>query len=352
MASLWCFCPCVYKWDFSNLRVPETNRAFCELLRIDNLSNYVKGGGDTIRWRLLFPVIWHDLRLPPMTFLAVPFVFCALFILYSAQLVYERTKSYLWALLAGALAATSSPVIVSSGFLAYFDSALLFCIVAASFLKRNVFLWVVAALAPWIDERFIFALPVIAWIQWNLRADLSPREFFDRVLAPLWLGVVIYVIIRMVACATGVDTITGGYISHLLKDPHDPVKLLWGWWDSLRWGWLFVIASIVFSPGLKRLYALTLIPISLTVLMLSSGDYSRSMGVAFPMVLLGMVGLFNLLSRRKNLILLVLVTLLALANFITPAHHSFRAYRIDLLPLWKQWSDQEIMRGMASQRGW
>jgi len=43
---------------------------------------------------------------------------------------------------------------------------------------------------------------------------------------------------------------------------------------------------------------------------------------------------------------------IALLNFFTPAHHSFRAYQIDIMPFWRQWNQVEILKSLVAQRGW
>ena len=78
-------------------------------------------------------------------------------------------------ILATLLFATLPWFFVSSGWLGYFDSWYVLGLVAAAFVPSRWVLGAVAVLTPWVDERFLLALPVILLIR-----EASLQRMEDR----------------------------------------------------------------------------------------------------------------------------------------------------------------------------
>lgn len=328
LASILFFAPRYFLWTTPSFYTPETNRAICELARFDNLSIIVPGQGDTIRWRLLFPVFVYLFRFPPIIFFALPFVMCAVLLFYVAQLTYRETGRYRWSLVASALVATSAPIFISTGFLAYFDSALALGIVAAAFTRRQISVGLIAGLTVWIDERFIFALPIIAWVQW------MRTKKFSSVIS-LLVGIAPYLAVRLLFYFSNRDIQTQNLLGTLFSGRHDLTRLFLGYWDAFRGGWVCIAAAFIFASGLKRIWGLTLFLAATLSAMLCNGDYSRSTAIAIPLVLFG---LYEWVRREPNNQpnkpwlnkVSIPVFSLALLNYLTPAYHAFRAFHMQI----------------------
>lgn len=323
------FCPRFYLWDpLGSANLPESNRAFYSLVQLQ-YSPFVKipdYGNQVLEWRLLFPVIGHYLHLHWTIFFALAHISTLLLLIYAAHLVYSRTSSWAAAAVGTALTATSAAFFVSTGFLGYFDSALILALCISCFSSRPVTLWAAATLAPWVDERFIFALPIIFWCQW-MRAQ-SFQGAFKKML-PILLGIAPYLFLRVLALVFNTD-----HSQTLFRDvTHDAHLRFWpiflGLWDALRWGWVAAVLPILAAPRGPKVFALTLIPLALFGLLVCAGDYSRSMAIALPLMLYGLIVFWN----QKSLQTQALLTGLAVLNFVMPAYHSFRAFHFPIFPL-------------------
>src|SRR5262249_12061976 len=147
--------------DFIAHRAPEYGRANALLAQIaapgeKNFDPMHR----VIAWRVLFPVIWHVAHLPPKSLLAMPHVGFVAALWLVALPTYRLFSGWLSAALVTLLFAPLPWFFVSTGWLGYFDSWLVLGLVAAAFVQSR---WVLAAaclLTPWIDERFVLALPL------------------------------------------------------------------------------------------------------------------------------------------------------------------------------------------------
>ena len=332
LLSFLIFCPRFYLWDpLGSPDFPECNRGFYAFIQLH--SPFIKipdSGNEVMQWRLLMPVVGHLLHIHWILYFALPHLCALAAIIAAAYLAQKATNGKLWPGIAAAvLTGTSAMFFVSTGFLGYFDSALALAILAAAFARRNVTVWAAAALGPWIDERFIFALPIILWCQWRQEREEKNWKNFFKKFSVLILGVAPYLILRALSLWLGTD-FSRLFFHHMATGfVHDPWRILQAVWDTLRWGWLAVIVAIVVTPGLKRLWALTVIPMSLTYLIFCAGDYTRSIAIVLPMMLAGIIELGQQKSRKALWLLMAAVAL----NLATPAYHSFRAFHFRIYPL-------------------
>ena len=385
--SLVVFCPRYYLWDIGgDPDFAENNRVTPELIQIADPQVRLWDGVRYLEWRVLFPVIAHYTQMPLKLFFSLPFLFSLLLVFYTSHLVYRRSSSLVLCITAAALTATSATFFNSTGFLGYFDSALMLCVLTASFSRSNITVFAAAALGPWVDDRFIFALPIIFFCQWcqftgiTGKTSAQPPEsssntfikasitntsrtigqktwqklfsfskFLKNIhLLPLILGVAPYLFLRIFSTLTNSDD-SGSFFATLAQNPHDIDRLILGVWDGLRWGWVFVVLALLCangSHGLQRVFGITIIPLSFAFLLVCAGDYSRSTATALPLMVLGLINIPLLKKSPFGAIVLLIGAL----NFFSPAYHSFRAFYMKIYPLPIQTETAKILEKMKEQK--
>ena len=243
-----------------------------------------------IQWRLLFPVIGHELNLSPPLFFGLSFVGCLLVLAHLAGLL--RGAGFAWSETAFALVAlgAASWFFTSTGWLGYFDSWLALGLLLAAFAARRWVVWLVCLLAPWADERFVAAAPLALLCRSLWRNEQF--KFKPDALVPITLlAVFLFVRLGLLATISDGGATVGGYLGsrNYLDAPFPRIAL--GVWEGLRAGWVFAFAA-VFLLWEKRLRALVLGGALLVLLVLglaTAQDYGRSMTMLLPAAVLGLL---------------------------------------------------------------
>jgi hypothetical protein len=331
--SLVFFCPNFWLWRGVGLPVsdllkcPELHRAYFLLPQLahpwSHLPDIETSNNVVIEWRLLFPVLGHYLGMPPTFFFALPHLGCLATLILVAGLLYKRAGRFPVVFSGTLLAATSSWFFVSTAWLGYADSWLIFALVLASYAHSPRTLFVTALLAPWVDERFILSLPLCL----GLRLLMAPKsipitwKFIAPYAAALIGGVVPYLVIRLGSELMGIRHTTADYFSKGFVHDVPIGRLFFGLWEGLRVGWIVVAAFFVLAlPNRKnrwRISAAIGILFSLTLNLRAAGDLSRSASVAVP----ALVGGILLTAQDWPKLILWSLPLLGLANLLLPAEH-------------------------------
>lgn len=345
LISTMLFAPRFQWWDSYNL--PETDRAYDTLRQLENpwapVPNYVSR---VIEWRLLFPLIGHALGLTPATFLKLPVLGCLLTLTYIAYIARRAGLPRVHALAVTILAAFSPWYIVSTGWLAYFDSWLVLCLLIACFSTHSALLAIASLAGPWIDERFVIALPVIFTVRWYWQDKLSmSRTQLVRTLALIAGVAAIYPIVRVFSWSGGSDQVTSPYISdhvRLIQSVHSSTFAT-GWWMGHRVSWIaffyFLFDLTHRDPKHIRWFVISgLIGISIALLLIA-GDMQRSLEVLFPAVFAGWLRLVIQYPQRAGVILAVSIVL----SGLLPASH---VLWLETYPI--QRFDQEMQRSAVS----
>ncbi len=206
------FCPRFNYWPGLYIGAampdPEFDRAISSLAQLEHPWAPVDAPfHKVIRWRLLLPLLWHYARLPTWLYLLVPQIGCVLTLWLVATLAFERSANWPWTGITTILFAALPWFFVSSGWLTYFDSWCVLGLLTASFVPSRILLALACLLTPWIDERFVLALPVIA---------LTRFAVFDRTadLAILFAASVPYPMIRAVAYLAGERVAHEYFVDH------------------------------------------------------------------------------------------------------------------------------------------
>ena len=198
---------------------------------------------------------------------------------------------YVW--LATVLFACLPWYFVSSGWLAYFDSWLVMGLVVVAFVPARWALAAACLLEPWIDERFVLALPTCFLVR---AAALQYVEGRTRRSLIIDLGMaagltIPYVAMRLIFWSRG-DEVTNFYLrTHAeLLPVIEGYRYLAGLWSGFRAGWILVVAAVYFyarrAPWYWTLaFASSVVAMAVGGLFIAA-DMSRTMTVLVPVFLL------------------------------------------------------------------
>jgi tetratricopeptide (TPR) repeat protein len=331
--SLIFFCPDFWLWRGVGLPVPDLltcpnlHRAYFLLLQLAHPWSHIPGieasNNIVIEWRLLFPVLGHYLGMSPTLFFTLPHAGCVATLLLVAYILRKKTGRFLVVLSGTLLAATGSWFFVSTSWLGYSDSWLIFALVLVSFADSPKALFVTALLAPWVDERFVLSLPLCLGVRVLMAPPSTPITW--KFLAPHALalvgGVAPYLGIRLGAELMGIRHTTAGYFLKGFVYDVPARRLLLGFWQGLRAGW--IMAAIFFARAWLNqrnrwhLVATAGILLSFAVNLRAAGDLSRSASVAVP----ALIGGILLAAQAWPRLALWSLPLLGLANLLLPAEH-------------------------------
>jgi tetratricopeptide (TPR) repeat protein len=310
--------------DSAEHHPPEFNRAIDTLRQLDHpFVPITNPTNRVINWRLLFPILGHYLRLPHWAFLGLPALGCLLVLGYVAHLVRRESGTRWAALAASALTGTTSWFFVSTGWLAYFDSWYVLGLLVAAFGRSKVATGLACLLTPWVDERFVLALPLVVVVRGISSGGIekgSSAQFrsealrFFALMAP-------YCAVRLVALATGQDEGSAFHLRVYLATVHSAREVAYGLWSGLRWLWVFVAVApaVLISKGRAAQAGVLLLAVAATVAanVPLATDLSRSASTTVPAAVLGIV---LLVRARPSLAGWLLAAALAL-NLLTPARH-------------------------------
>jgi len=344
------FTPRVVTWRSLQLPqrmpFPEVHRAYDTRFQLqdpwapaDSASNAV------IAWRLLFPLIWYCLSLPYWLYLVVPFVGCVLVLWLVAWIVQQRWQDWPQTFMATALFAALPWYFVSTGWLSYFDSWLVLGLLIVSFIESRVWVIVVCLLAPWIDERFVFALPIAVAVRALALRRIEQRAWRElgMDLAVMIIASIPYPAIRAVAWSAG-DPDSTSYVQKYWHDLQEvPLsRLLEGWWSGFRFSWLMIAAAIYFTVqrvGAKwgAAFAALVILSSIGALMIAA-DMSRTLTIECTVMLLGILLWREGEPARFRYALPIILA----ANLLFPAEHVLWPFKVPIRYLYTQidaWRD-------------
>ncbi len=292
-----------------------------------------------LQWRLLFPGVGHLLHVPPVVLLAMPYVGAVLAIgalLYFARRDgVGRPAAVCGAVLLGA----SGWFFASTGWLGYFDSWLVVAMLFTSHARSRGWVWLSCLLGPWIDERFIIALPLALATRWlRCRNVAEPGDAATQLESAriMWgaaaLGVA-FVVLRF-SLAGGTESL--GFAEYVSQQQTFRVGVgrhLLGAAAGLRFGWVLVaVAAVIIWQTQPRRFAWSLIGVLVATMTLSAliaNDLSRSPSMLLPVALLGLVW-----ATARGLAPLKILIPLSLAALALPAQHVVTDFTlpIDRLP--------------------
>jgi tetratricopeptide (TPR) repeat protein len=313
---------------------PALNRAEDILRQLAHpLAAGASANNRVIEWRLLFPILGHALALPAWFYLALPHLGCLLVLIFLARLLLRHGLGAGEAFAATTLAATCSWFFVSMAWLGYFDSWYILALLLTVFTRRGVMLAAILA-APWIDERFVLALPLALVLRDRyLAATAGPRPGSERwrEAGACAMALLPWIAVRLGAYLSRHDAVTAAYVQGMTPGANGPFYAA-GLWQGLRWAWVPVLAWLGLEwRRSRRTGALLLAALALTlaVNLFAANDLSRSVSTAVPALAMGVLLLHLRLARRLRPLLFGACAL----NLLFPAKHVVSSWTEDISPL-------------------
>lgn len=272
-------------------------------------------------WRLAPVILAKTLGLHGHRSFVVPWLGLFALLAASAALARRRGLDATTAALLTALVATTAAATTVTGWLGMNDAWFALALLAVAWMPGPTALVLACALGPWIDERFLFALPLALWLRLH---DAQRREKTAVTLTSATACVLAYAGVRL-ANPFAFDTGAMPKYWHIITDHGVKNWLPWvslGWFMSLRTAWVLVAAALVTPATLfpRRLdwIGLGLMLASGGVVTVLASDSGRTPTMFFPLLLLGALRLTEthgaVVTRRLLLVLLA-------ANLLLPAMH-------------------------------
>jgi hypothetical protein len=328
--TLVVFTPRFVNWRA--LDIPELERTCAEVHRAadslrqldDPWAPIGHPSNNVIAWRLLFPVVWHYLKLPHWTYLALPWVGCVLVLWFVAGIADRELRSWWQTWMVTTLFAALPWFFVSTGWLAYFDSWLVLGILIAAFVRSRWAVGLACLLTPWVDERFVMALPLVVAVR-AMALNWFEEQDWRSILGDL--GVIVAATIpcpavRVVSWLQGDPESTAYVRSHWEQAPSIPVaRYAQGLWSGFRAAWIMIAAAIWFvcrRAGLFRgaVFGFLVAASAIGGLFIAA-DMSRTLMIETPVALLGMLLWHHGHIRSFRCALPAILA----ANLLLPASH-------------------------------
>jgi hypothetical protein len=332
------FAPRFEHWPWLDLdpaehHPPEFNRAIDTLRQLDNPFVAITNPTNrVINWRLLFPILGHYLHLPRLVFLGFPTAGCLIVLGYVAHLVLRESGTWRSALAASALTGTTSWFFVSTGWLGYFDSWYVLGLLVTAFGRSNIVSGLACLLAPWVDERFVLALPLVVVVKGSAARGSEGGSFMRFLSDGLRFFALVspYCAIRLVVLAAGIDKGSAAHLLAGLASARTTWQVADGLWSGLRALWVFVVmapAVLTVQHRLARAGLLVVATVAtIAVNIPIADDISRSASTILPAAALGIV---LSVRERTSLVEWLIATALAF-NLITPARHVVAGWNKDI----------------------
>jgi hypothetical protein len=270
--------------------VPESlewNRAFSFLHQCaDPFDQKVE---PAMRWRLLPPLVAHAAGLTGMAALAIPYLGLLALLSYwtaaAERLFSDRLTAFLLTILLG----STSAVITVTGWLGLNDAWFLLGVVAVAAGTGWPSLIFSSLLAPWVDERFLLALPLALFCRWWL----SGRPLgFHRKISCAALALLPYLGIRTVLSLRGHDHTSSQFLIGALRVV--PIYLPFGrlgWWMGYRAAWIILLlAPMEWWSNASRLTFFAGLGCTLAgfgCITVLASDLSRSTNLLLPLLFCG-----------------------------------------------------------------
>ncbi len=269
-------------------------------------------------WRILPPLVARTLHLRGATPLVLPWLGVFAVTTYAAVLLRRRCDDPRFVFGGTLLFATTSAVLVPTGWLGMNDAWVWLGLFAVAFGRATWAAPLACLLCPWVDERFIIGFP-LAWLV--ARLERNEPVIGKPILTALWL--LPYAVIRLTLAqhdAIGSEA-THSFLQAQLTHKGQLLPLLplvpLGWWMGLRAGWGAVLYALWYWPRSRgALIASTLIA-TLGISFVLASDLSRSVAIATPLLLAGCFAV----ARRYPEHAPRLVFAFGFINLLIPAAH-------------------------------
>jgi hypothetical protein len=295
VVSAWFYPPRIEAWSRRDTRLQEWSRADGFLKQCEE--PFRQDVEPAVRWRLLPPLVCRGLGLKGHEPIAFCWAGLAVFIVVLAARLDRLTGSRAWAALGTVGFATCGPFITALGWLGLNDGWYLLALLEAAAGSSPWALGFWTLVGPWIDERFLIALPLALLVRMRLRAP--EPGLCRRTLLAAGAGIAPYVLLRIGFSLIRGDAVSANYAASMLgvfRIYASYVPL--GWAMGYRAAWVAVAAGLA-AKGASRMprYAgVALAGASLIVISVVAWDLDRSTGILLPAYVAGIVAA----ARTRN----------------------------------------------------
>lgn len=272
-----------------------------------------------IQWRLLFPVIGRALHLPPPIFFSLAGVGCVFVLGFVITVLRRRGAGFGWAGLAAIVFGAGSWFFTSVCWLGYFDAWVVLGLLFVAFAEASWPVWLACGWAPWVDERFVLALPLALLCRWVQRtAAGKPVDWKREFALPAGLAAA-FVAVRLgvLSGKSAAGATVGGYLNGLDTSGATSGRIALGIWEGLRVGWLGVIAALLLLARERAILLGSVVVVLVAVGIGTAQDFGRSIMLVSPVALLGAV----LAVGREGKFPRWLPGAAAALALVLPAHH-------------------------------
>ena len=284
-------------------------------------------------WRLAPALLGHVLHLRGNAVFLVPWAGLAVLLCLTTQLAWRFTRDLRSTWLFTALLGTTSATLTVTGWLGFNDAWYASALLLVAFQPQTAVLAACVFLGPWIDERFVLALPLAFYVHHKMHGPGRLKLLFGLTATSVGL----YLAIR-VSNPWGLPAgrVTA-YLANCLAHFHEwlPWTTL-GWFMSLRAVWLLVLAPLVLLLRDDRrgeaclLSAVIAAPLACITLV--AADLSRAPTMLLPLAFLGLA---QAVTRCPPATLRWILAGLLAANLLMPSMHVTYKYSdvINMLPI-------------------
>ncbi len=265
-----------------------------------------------LRWRLLPPTVAYWLGLRGLFPLVLPWLGTVTFLAYLHGALRVRGLSARANLATLFLVAGSGGVLASMHWFGLNDGWYLLGLAAVTLGRGWRSLVYPCLLCPWVDERFLIALPLAVVCRTLLAPDFPPAapisiliNRLGRAIGPAAVALLPYAIIRVTLIMLDEELSNREFLDTVARDfvvwmPYAPLA----WWMGLRAAWVPLVSGFhdVFKVA-GRPAALLIALISLLMLAASlvlAQDMSRTAILFLPGVLGGAIGLARIDAGRAS----------------------------------------------------
>jgi hypothetical protein len=272
-----------------------------------------------IQWRLLFPAIAHVLSLPPAILFGLADVGCVIVLAFIVTVLRRRGASFGFAALAAIVLGAGSWYFTSVCWLGYFDAWLVLGLLFVAFAEAEWPVWAACVWAPWVDERFVLALPLALVCRWLQRTAAGKSIAWKKEIGvPAAIaGAFVVVRLGLLGGKSSAGATIGGYFSGLENSGASAGRIALGIWEGLRVGWIAVGAACLWLAR-DRAVILAVMVVGLVVVGIGTAqDFSRAMMLVAPAAMLGAV----LAIERVEKFPRWLPGVSAGLSLVLPAHH-------------------------------
>jgi hypothetical protein len=288
VVSAWFYPPRLEVWSRRDTHLQEWSRADGFLKQSQD--PFRQDVEPAVRWRLLPPLVCRALGLKGNEPLAFCWAGLAVFAVALAARLDLLTGSRPWATLGTVGFATSGPFITALGWLGLNDGWYLLALLEAS---AGSSLWALGfwtLVGPWIDERFLIALPLALYVR--MRLHLPQPGLLRRTCRVACAGIAPYVLLRIGFSAIRGDAVSASYTASMLDVFRIYASYLpLGWAMGYRVAWLALAAGLL-AKGISwksRLTGIALCAAALVVISVVAWDLDRSTGILLPAYVAGIV---------------------------------------------------------------